>query len=320
VSVLKIDYESDGFATLPSGPGTLQTSWDDLLSAALTVGRPNRQYVFQYGEASKYEALFRLSLIRMALEQAAPSARRLRRTAAAKALDPTEKGAVNYFVGMTICKLFASTLLDVPWVLHLDVFRSQLGAVLSGRSRPDLVGQAANGGWLAMECKGRISAPSAEAKNKAKQQAQRVVSINGVAPFVSVAGISYLSGEVLRFYWRDPAPDGPRRNSIEIKSTDTDLRHCYALVLALLRSNQANQRVDETRLTATIPEADIEVGMALPVFRAASSGLWTRVRSAARQATDGHQEPMTAKRSWDGVMVKAGESWRRRFSEIEAIG
>ena len=76
------------------------------LWAALTLGRPNLNFVFRHGQASQYEALFRLSLVRMALEQR-PAGSRLRRTSAFKALDPTEKGAVNYFVGMTFCKLFA---------------------------------------------------------------------------------------------------------------------------------------------------------------------------------------------------------------------
>ena len=34
---------------------------------AVTVGRPNRNYVFQHGTASIYEALFRWSLVRMVL-------------------------------------------------------------------------------------------------------------------------------------------------------------------------------------------------------------------------------------------------------------
>ena len=79
---LQIEYESEGFATgalVANGKGTLTTSWDELLAAAVTVGRPNRHYVFKHGLASSYEALFRWSLVRMALEQRSPSAKRLRR-------------------------------------------------------------------------------------------------------------------------------------------------------------------------------------------------------------------------------------------------
>ena len=102
---LSIDYDSEDFATggpVQNGRRSLATSWDELLWAALTVGRPNRHTVFRHGTSSVYEALFRLSLIRMTLEQMGPTAGRFRRTEAARTLDPSEKGAVNYFLGLAI--------------------------------------------------------------------------------------------------------------------------------------------------------------------------------------------------------------------------
>lgn len=157
--MLQIDFQSEDFPTpspVANGFDSLQTTWDDLLWAAITVGRPNRFFVFRYGIASQYEALFRISALRMTLEQSSPTARRLRRTQAAKSLDPSEKGAVNYFLGLSLCKLFADARLDAPWLLHLDVFRPQLNPVLSGRSRPDLVGQTTAGTWVGLESKGRV--------------------------------------------------------------------------------------------------------------------------------------------------------------------
>ena len=101
---------------------------DELLWAAITIGRPSTYHVFRYGTASFHEAIFRLSLIRLAVEE--DWGNRLRRTDAFVALDPTEKGMGSYFLGMTLCKLFASRLLNTPWLLHLDVFRSSLSAVI----------------------------------------------------------------------------------------------------------------------------------------------------------------------------------------------
>jgi hypothetical protein len=63
--------------------------------------------VFGHGDSSLYEAIFRWSMLRMALEQSGPTAYRLRRTGTARELDPMEKGAVNYFIGMVMCKVFA---------------------------------------------------------------------------------------------------------------------------------------------------------------------------------------------------------------------
>ena len=156
-----IDFESEGFPAggpVRNGLDTLSVTWDDLLWAAITVGRPSRHFVFKHGTSSLYEALFRVSALRMTVEQLSPTSRRLRRTPAAKSLDPSEKGAINYFLGMVLCKLFAEMELDAPWLLHLDVFRSRLNpGLLSGRSRPDLIGRTRGGQWVALESKGRVS-------------------------------------------------------------------------------------------------------------------------------------------------------------------
>jgi len=53
---------------MPATAGELDVTWDDILWAAMTVGRPNRHDVFHHGTASIHEAIFRTSLVRMALE------------------------------------------------------------------------------------------------------------------------------------------------------------------------------------------------------------------------------------------------------------
>ena len=167
---LRIDYQSQSFPPRYGlGSSTLKTSWDDLLWAAITIGRPSTYHVFRRGPTSFHEAIFRLSLIRMAVEQTRKY--RLRRTKAFAALDPTVKGMVSYFIGMALCKLFASSLIETPWLLHLDVFRSQLKLNNLGRSRPDLIGQDSAGTWHAFESKGRSSEPSSG--DKAKQNCRR---------------------------------------------------------------------------------------------------------------------------------------------------
>ena len=231
----QIRYTSQDF---PSGIvpawGSVQTDWDDLLWAAVTVGRPNTAYVFRHGLASLYEALFGLSLVHMALEQR-PSTRSFCRTRAFKALDPTDKGAVSYFLGMVVCKLFATRLLNTPWVLHLDSFRDQLNAtVLSGRSRPDLVGEDGSGAWHAFECKGRSSAPDADTRRKVKDQAQRVVRVDSTNCALHVGAISYFRQDELEFHWRDPDPeDADKLEPFEVRLPEEASRYYYEPALAL---------------------------------------------------------------------------------------
>ena len=163
MSGLYLDYENESFPShiLPNAQRRLNITWDEILWAAITVGRPDVFHVFRHGTASVHEAIFRWSMIRMALQQRGPRSQKLVRTALFKQMDPTEKGAVNYFLGLLTCKLFASRLLNAHWTLHLDVFRQMLNPrTLGGRSRPDMVAKnASTGQWHAFECKGRASVP-----------------------------------------------------------------------------------------------------------------------------------------------------------------
>ncbi len=304
---LTIPYTSARFpSSCGVGSGTLNFSWDDLLWAAITIGRPNTAYVFQHGDASTHEALFRLSLVRMALEQV-PLSNRLHRTDAFRALDPTEKGAVSYFLGMAVCKLFASRLLSTPWLLHLDVFRNQLNpTTLGGRSRPDLVGQNASGAWHAFETKGRSSVPSSEDKRKAKAQAQRLVSVGGSACALHIGSFAFFRGDDLEFYWRDPEPE--KLEPIEISVKDEDWANYYASALALASEPRRGL------LSSEFQGIDLKVEIHPKLRDLLLQGQWAAARSLA---TELRQQLESDGFHPDGLRVVAGSSWRRRLKAME---
>lgn len=314
---LRVDYISEGFragSSVTNGAAALRTSWDELLWAAVTVGRPNRQYVFRHGDASKYEALFRWSLIRMALEQRTLTSYRLRRTAAAKTLDPSEKGAVNYFLSMTLCKLFSARLLLAPWIIHLDVFRPQLNPVLTGRSRPDLVGQTFSNDWVVLESKGRASIPDATVKAKAKQQAQRVISVNGTPPLFCVGCISYFQNDVLQFFWRDPEPEITQRQSpIHVSTDDRVWRYYYSPVFELVRSQPEHyDQMLHNQALLSVDGLDIEVGIHPFILEHLAHARWGDAkRSCFQLADEFHQSGY----QMDGIRVVAGGTWSSAFVE-----
>jgi hypothetical protein len=314
--MLQIDFQSEDFPA--AGPvsnsfDSLQTTWDDLLWAAITVGRPNRFFVFRYGVASQYEALFRISAVRMSLEQISPGARRLRRTQAAKSLDPSEKGAVNYFLGLTLCKLFADARLNAPWLLHLDVFRPQLNPVLSGRSRPDLVGQTIAGAWVGLESKGRVSPPSSDAKDKAKQQAARLMSVNGAPVQFRIGAFAFFKDDVLRFYWRDPSPDEKDvRNPIRLQFPEDDFwRRYYQPILELTGPDRARLALSDNA-PLHIEPADLSVRVLPEVMKLLLVEKWKETGHWCLE----HQERLArAEVHGDGVQIIAGDSWSKPYSE-----
>ena len=302
--ILKIPYKSEHFPSRYCvGSGVLTTSWNELLWAALTIGRPSTSYVFQQGEASLYEALFRCSIIRMAVEQSVSG--RLRRTSAFAALDPTEKGSVSYFLGMTVCKLFAAKLLNTPWLLHLDVFRKSLNPWLLGRSRPDLVGMDDSGRWHAFESKGRSATPSANDKQKAKDQGRRLIAVDGTQCSLHVGSFAYFKSDILHFYWQDPEPEKPE--PIRLPSPGGEWRYYYEPALSLAVETEA------TAISEVRDRAGVSVKIHPELREMLSGGLWDEANERSR----GLREFFRAEGFQpDGLKVTADESWQRPFDSI----
>ena len=301
-STFQIPYTCEDFPPgIVKDQGRLESNWGDLLWAALTLGRPNMAYVLEHGDASYHEALFRLSLVRMAVEKRWLSAQ-LHRTAAFRALDPTEKGAVSYFLGMAVCKLFADRLLHTTWLLHLDVFRDQLDPlVLGSRSRPDLVGSDRAGAWHAFECKGRSGVPNADERRKAKKQAERLVRVGSTDCSLHIGAISYFRRDRLEFHWRDPEPEGV--DTLKVNMPDDAWQHYYAPALAL---HGANGSLASSNARAA---ADLDVEIHAGIRERLLVGEWKAARSLALESRRVLQKEGFHP---DGLKVTAGESWARQ--------
>ena len=187
--------------------------------------------------------------------------------------------------------------------------------MLIGRSRPDLIGEIVGGGWVALECKGRLSSPDAGTKAKAKGQAQRLVSVNGTVPVLHIGGIAYFKNEVLQFWWRDPEPNPNVTNPISVEVPPDVWRHYYTPILELIRSNSdfSDQMRQEPTLLS-IDQADIKIGIHPTVLDALEGSHWQAARNIA-QSTKTPIENLGYRA--DGIVVIAGESWKRRFSETE---
>ena len=252
-------------------------------------------------------------------------------TSAAKSLDPTEKGMVNYFLGMTFCKLFSSALLDAPWLLHLDVWRrtrnpprarSQLDIKLSGRSRPDLIGKnERTGQWYGFECKGRVSRPDQSVKKKAKDQANRIVSVDGLSCSLHVAAITYFVNDVLNFYWCDPPPSEDAEDQIELSLPNDVWQNYYGLVAELITPSgreegtapgDIRRRRNEGHWYARIEQCDVEVAVHRLIGHHLVERDWERARSAALEATEQLTEDGFHP---DGLQVSAGPTWYQSGDE-----
>jgi hypothetical protein len=182
-----INYRAEKFSSgdpLLAGWHTITPSWQDIVWAAVSVGKIGQGDILANGPFSKYEILWRVFMVYADLQQVGPN---LIRSKAYDDLDPSEKAAVSFFLGMAFAKLAAEFLLDTPWLIHLDKIRRICPVVLDGRSRPDLVGWNSKNEWIAVEAKGRTNNYSKKVMESAKKQVDQIVSINGTAPKLKAA-------------------------------------------------------------------------------------------------------------------------------------
>jgi hypothetical protein len=308
-----IEYQHDDFppGTLPTYEYQLDVTWHELLWAAVTVGRPDLYHVFRHGRASLYEAIFRWSMVRMALEQYGPRGSRLHRTDAFKAMDPTEKGAVNYFLGLVVCKLFSARRLNAPWTLHLDIWRNTQGVrLLSGRSRPDMIAQSTStADWYAFECKGRASIPGNSEKQRAKDQARRIVSVGGTNCSLHVGAITYYRSDILQFYWRDPEPKN--REPVRIPEPAEEWGEYYRPFIEVYR-NFGGAGAPITSSSVRIEDLDLTLMIHPSIVNPLMENNWGAAKGRAREL---YREIKEEGYQPDGLRIIAGDSWGVRFKE-----
>lgn len=189
-------------------------SWAELVWAAISVGRAELMHIVRHGQFSVFEIAYRTAILYANLVEDQQGF--IRRSSAYNGLDPSEKGAISFFLGLTLTKAFSYRFLNVPWLMHLDVYREDLRAILQNRSKPDLVGQNANGEWVVMESKGRTNEFDRNGLTTAKNQARQVIEIAGQTPILNVGLQVHFNDGILQLIAEDPKPESDNKRSYKL--------------------------------------------------------------------------------------------------------
>jgi hypothetical protein len=247
-----------------AGTFTISVSWEEIVWAAISVGKAQFAHITQHGVFSTFEFIYRAAIIYANLVE--DSTGRLRRSLAYDGLDSSEKGAISYFLGMTLTKLFANRLLGVPWLMHLDVYRQQLHPVLVGKSKPDFVGLNINNDWVVMEAKGRTNDYEESVLQKAKTQTQQLTTISGSQPVLRVASLTYFAAGYLEFAMRDPREGRSDKRIPDLPLTKREfVSTYYRPFAALLGENRSAVHVEldgRGYRGVPFPEFDLFIGLA----------------------------------------------------------
>jgi hypothetical protein len=167
-----VTYRAVEFST-PSGlNGThrLIFTADALAHALFTTGRAPGDAA-GHGWTSVFEWLHRVALMPAYLRRRRDG--RITRSDLARELDRSEKVALSYAVGQAMTGIFATQLLDVRFLMHVDRYGGSYQLVVppNTKSRPDPFGQRRTGGWVVAEAKGRSTPIDADLKEDASPEA-----------------------------------------------------------------------------------------------------------------------------------------------------
>lgn len=323
--------------TAPAPPlqGNLPVSIARLVWGAATVGAspvalgaPPRPLI---------ELCWRVALTGANVSEDARSSRWVK-TGSYNRLDPSEKSAVSYFLGMTQAKVTCEMLLGVPHLVHLDAVLALLGQTTK-ESRPDFIGSdwATMSYTVAVEAKGRTRGRTKAVTDKAKLQAGLLPSIVGTSSNACVASVASFDNDG---YWVAYLEDPPGPyEGLEALTIEILLVAYYRpLVAALVTAGINEAESDDLMTVALLPGIDVRLGLPTAVVNALRNYLEPELLSASQIRTigaallealaelPGKAEAADAVESWesrgaqeaevpssctgfDSVEVQLGSSW-----------
>jgi hypothetical protein len=295
-----------------TGQHSLAITWPELVWAAISVGRAELLHLMRFGPFSTFEIVYRAALIFANLKETADGS--VTRSEAYDGLDPSEKGAVSYFLGLTTAKLIADRLLSIPWLMHLDVYRQDLQPVLQpGDTRPDLVGQTTAGDWVAIESKGRTNGRDTKALERAKEQVEALITVSGVAPVLRVALQAHFESGVLNCTLDDPDEKRSKRR-LDIPLSRPKLFEGYYRPFREWLSEAPNTRrqtVGGRRFrVADLQDIDLSVGLDEGLLR--HDPLAAAAEAGGEHVADEHRAV-----GRDGILVNVGQLWTPTNMRLE---
>lgn len=315
---MEITYNSQNFPRRfgPDfqGANQLQFTIQELMWSAITVGRANFIDVLSNGIYSEYEILYRASIL---VANIAQNGTMLVKSSAYEHLDPSEKSAVSYFLGLTFTKLLSAKLLDIPWLLHIDVYRDQFtrnGQAFgfgSSRSRPDLIGLDNRRHWIIMESKGRTNTMEATLLTSAKNQTRNLRRIGNDFPSLRVAVVTHFTNGQLTVDWSDP--EEYNDDNFDIKTDSEEyLSNYYKLIFNILASNDNATKEVGGFVTYTFDAINLTIGLDRKIFYAYKTQSLKEIQPT--WIFDFEQFSPIAEQEFfagsDGVVVGLGSNWR----------
>lgn len=237
-----------------------------LLTCAATVGMPT---LVGHPASSRplLEMLWRIGMVAANLKPTATRDRWARSKAYVR-LDPSEKSAVSYFLGMAQAAFMSQYVLGYPHLVHVDLLLKQQGSSLSGK-RPDFVAvnptaHPTTAYSAVLEAKGRTNGFDQSALDSAKKQALGTPGVRGLVVGERIASQGFFDKDG---YWSSVLedPDGTG-NELEFGLETYLLVYYRNIIEAGRQSGTWEQTGDHHQFS--VPELPMTLSLPSPLVEA----------------------------------------------------
>lgn len=260
-AVTSIYYDLASFVTpLPNGlvsptNGYHRAGIARLIWAATTIGTTPFGPRLHAGRA--LELQWRSAMIQAAIQPASGTYWRSERYAR---LDPSEKGAVSFFLGQAQAKLIAHDFFLVSRFVHYDAYLAYHGRPRR-KVRPDFVGFFGRHVAVGVEAKGRSNLYSRKLITRAKKQASSLPAINGHPTSATYVHVAYFDHDQWCAYLEDP----PRRRRMTAIDPGSLTVVYYLPIVNAVRARDPEthrlDRADGSYLRAYFAEVDAYISV-----------------------------------------------------------
>lgn len=295
------------------GRNHLDLTWNELVWAAMTMGKPGVAFLLAHGWHSVSDLVVRSHTIYANLWE---NGRLIEKSTLYDGLDPTEKSGISYFMGMLAAKVMGHRLLDVPWFFHLSMLDSLGGtAILKGNSEPDLIGLRSNKEWVVAEAKGRTWGHSKSAMKAAKSQTRQLRKINGQYPSLRVAVQASFSPQMK---WAIEDPDEFDENARDLQfDVENVLGMYYSAVYSATKQGQERAIGNRKFIVNELREVGVSIGIDREVVERLEEGTLSQ---APRSFVEGAELQLNEKEFVifsDGLAVALDDRWSQSRMNLD---
>lgn len=277
----------------------------DLLRSAVRVGKKNNLDLMKYRFHAKMEMRYKIAIILANTKQ--NNVGFIVRSGIYEFLDPSEKSNTSYYIGLALAHMFAERLLKIPWLMHLDVYQNQHNIVsaVATRSRPDLFGFNRKNKWYIIEAKGRSNEMENGLIQKAKDQTNKVITINGDDP-TRIASVTHFVDNKINVNWIDPDEFSADAVSYTV-SMDQFFEQYYLLVVSAIGGvfDDHVPDTDGNYYIANLDDTGLSIGLHKNIYNAYKEGNFSSIPTISENLQYGLDES----RSYgeDGTILLTGK-------------